>query len=87
MFDRVDENLKKEVCHVLVYEKTFVITDEYGEGGQVPVDKFMIVSTSNMKNSNLGKGVVLKNAQHIDDILQPLIMTNIFKDPKPPVMI
>jgi len=61
---------------VLLYEKTFVITDDYGEGGQVPADKFMIVVTSNLKNSDLGKGVVLKNALHIDDVLQPLIMTN-----------
>ena len=61
---------------VLLYEKTFVITDDYGEGGQVPADKFMIVATSNLKSSDLGKGVVLKNAPHIDDVLQPLIMTN-----------
>jgi len=61
---------------VLLYEKTFVITDEYGEGGLVPADNFMIVTTSNMKSSDLGKGHVLKNASHIDDVLQPLIMTN-----------
>lgn len=61
---------------VLVYKKTFVITDEYGEGGQVPADNFMIVTTSNMKSSDLGKGFVMKNAPHIDDVLQPLIMTN-----------
>jgi len=61
---------------VLVYKKTFVITDEYGEGGQVPADKFMIVTSSNLKKSDLGKGHVLKNASHIDDLLQPLIMTN-----------
>jgi hypothetical protein len=59
-----------------MYEKTFVITDEYGEGGQVPANKFMIVTTSNMKSNDLGKGFVLKNASHIDDLLQPLIMTN-----------
>lgn len=61
---------------VLVYKKTFVITDEYGEGGQVPADNFMIVTTSNMKSSDLGKGYVMKDAPHIDDVLQPLIMTN-----------
>ena len=61
---------------VLLYEKTFIITDDYGEGGQVPADNFMIVTTSNMKSSDLGKGHVLKNAPHIDDVLQPLIMTN-----------
>ncbi|MDP0588858.1 MAG: NAD(P)H-dependent oxidoreductase [Candidatus Endonucleobacter bathymodioli] len=61
---------------VLLYEKTFIITDEYGEGGQVPADNFMIVTTSNMKSSDLGKGFVLKDAPHIDDVLQPLIMTN-----------
>ena len=61
---------------VLVYEKTFIITEEYGEGGQVPADNFMIVTTSNLKNSDLGKGFVLKDAPHIDDVLQPLIMTN-----------
>jgi hypothetical protein len=36
-----------------MYEKTFVITDEYGEGGQVPANKFMIVTTSNMKSNDL----------------------------------
>lgn len=61
---------------VLLYNKTFTITDEYGEGGQVPAENFMIVTTSNMKSSDLGKGVVLKDASHIDDVLQPLIMTN-----------
>ena len=61
---------------VLLYEKTFVITEEYGEGGQVSADNFMIVTTSNLKSSDLGSGVVLKNAQHIDDVMQPLIMTN-----------
>jgi len=61
---------------VLLYEKTFVITEEYGEGGLVPADNFMVVATSNMKKSDLGKGQVLKNAKHIDDVLQPLIMTN-----------
>jgi len=61
---------------VLLYKKTFIITDEYGEGGQVPADNFMIVTTSNLKKSDLGKGFVLKNAPHIDDVLQPLIMTN-----------
>jgi hypothetical protein len=39
--------LVKWLGEVLMYEKTFVITDEYGEGGQVPADKFMIVTTSN----------------------------------------
>jgi putative NADPH-quinone reductase len=38
--------LVKWLGEVLMYEKTFVITDEYGEGGQVPADKFMIVTTS-----------------------------------------
>jgi len=61
---------------VLLYGKTFIITDEYGEGGQVPADNFMIVTISNMISSGLGKGFVLKNASRIDDILQPLIMTN-----------
>ncbi|CAC9599420.1 NAD(P)H oxidoreductase YRKL (EC 1.6.99.-) @ Putative NADPH-quinone reductase (modulator of drug activity B) @ Flavodoxin 2 [uncultured Gammaproteobacteria bacterium] len=61
---------------VLLYQKTFIITDEYGEGGQVPAESFMIVTTSNMKSSDLGKGFVLKNATHIDNLLQPLIMTN-----------
>ena len=61
---------------VLLYEKTFVITEKYGEGGQVPANSFMIVTTSNLKKSDLGKGYVLQNAPHIDDVLQPLIMTN-----------
>lgn len=66
----------KWLNEVLLYNKTFIITDEYGEGGQVSAEKFMIVTTSNMKSSDLGKGFVLKDASHIDDILQPLIMTN-----------
>lgn len=66
----------KWLAEVLLYKKTFIITEEYGEGGQVPADSFMIVATSNMKSSDLGKGFVLKNAAHIDDLLQPLIMTN-----------
>ena len=68
--------LVKWLDEVLLYEKTFIITDEYGEGGQIPADNFMIVTTSNLKSSDLGKGCVLKNSPHIDDILQPLIMTN-----------
>ncbi len=68
----------KWLDEVLLYEKTFIITEEYGEGGQVPADKFMIVATSNLKSSDLGKGFVLKNAPHIDDVLQPLIMTNTY---------
>lgn len=66
----------KWLDEVLLYEKTFVITDEYGEGGKIPANNFMIVTTSNLKSSDLGKGYVLKNAPHIDDLLQPLIMTN-----------
>lgn len=61
---------------VLLYEKTFVITDDYGEGGKVSANNFMIVTTSNLKKSDLGNGYVLKNATHIDDLLQPLILTN-----------
>jgi modulator of drug activity B len=61
---------------VLVYNKTFVITEEYGEGGRVPANKFMVVATSNLKHSDLGKGFVLKNAPNIDALLQPLILTN-----------
>ncbi len=68
--------LVKWLDQVLLYEKTFVITEEYGEGGRVPANNFMIATTSNLKKSDLGQGVVLKNAQHIDDVLQPLIMTN-----------
>lgn len=66
----------KWLGEVLVYKKTFIITDEYGEGGQVPADNFMIVTTSNMKASDLGKGFVMKDTAHIDGVLQPLIMTN-----------
>ncbi len=66
----------KWLDEVLIYKKTFIITDEYGEGGQVPASKFMIVTTSNLKSSDLGEGFVLKNALHIDDILQPLIINN-----------
>jgi modulator of drug activity B len=66
----------KWLDEILLYEKTFIITEKYGEGGQVPADKFMIAATSNLKSSDLGKGFVLKNAPHIDDVLQPLIMTS-----------
>lgn len=66
----------KWLDEVLVYKKTFVITEEYGEGGQIPADNFMIVATSNMKSSDLGKGFVMKDTPHIDGVLQPLIMTN-----------
>lgn len=68
----------KWLNEVLLYEKTFLITEDYGEGGQVPADQFMIVTTSHLKNSDLGKGFVLKNATHIDDLLQPLIYTNTY---------
>ncbi len=70
--------LVKWLAQVLLYKKTFIITEEYGEGGQVPADKFMIVATSNMKSSDLGKGFVLKGANHIDDLLRPLIYTNTY---------
>jgi len=66
----------KWLDEVLLYEKTFVITEAYDEGGQVPADNFMIVTTSNMKSSDLGKGFVMKDTPHIDGVLQPLIMTN-----------
>ena len=66
----------KWLDEVLVYEKTFVITEQYGEGGRIPANKFMVVATSNLKHSDLGTGFVLKNAPHIDDLLQPLIQTN-----------
>jgi len=36
----------------------------------------MIVTTSNMKSSDLGKGFVMQDTPHIDGVLQPLIMTN-----------
>jgi hypothetical protein len=36
----------------------------------------MIATTSNLRKSDLGKGCVLKKAAHIDDLFQPLIMTN-----------
>ncbi len=66
----------KWLDEVLIYNKTFVITEEYGEGGLIPADRFMIVTTSNMKTSDLGTGFVLKDAPTIDDLLRPLIMTN-----------
>ncbi|NOR70798.1 MAG: hypothetical protein GQ532_14080 [Methylomarinum sp.] len=78
MWFNMSAPLVKWLGDVLIYEKTFVITEEYGEGGLLPADKFMIVTTSNMKSSDLGKGFVLKNAPHIDNILQPLIMTNTY---------
>ena len=68
--------LVKWLDEVLVYEKTFVITEDYGEGGRVPAEHFMIVTTSNMKCSDLGKGFVLNNSPHIDDLFRALIQTN-----------
>ncbi len=68
--------LVKWLDQVLLYEKTFVITEEYGEGGRVPADRFMIVTTSNLKKSDLGKGAVLGDSPHIDDLFRPLIQTN-----------
>ena len=32
----------KWLDEVLLYEKKFIITEEYGEGGQLPADKFMM---------------------------------------------
>lgn len=78
MWFNIPAPMVKWLAEVLLYEKTFVITEEYGEGGQVPADKFMIVITSHLKTSNLGKGFVLKDANHIDDLLRPLIYTNTF---------
>jgi modulator of drug activity B len=66
----------KWLAEVLVYNQTFIITEQYGEGGQVPANQFMIVASSNLKKSDLGQGDVLANSPHIDDVLQPLIMTN-----------
>jgi modulator of drug activity B len=76
MWFNIPAPMVKWFGEVLIHGKTFIITDEYGEGGQVPADKFMIATTSNLRKSDLGKGCVLKNASHIDDVLQPLIMTN-----------
>ncbi len=66
----------KWLDQVLLYGETFVITDDYGEGGLVPADKFMIVVTSNLKKSDLGTGFVLQNTKTIDDLMQPLINTS-----------
>ncbi len=76
MWFNMPSPMVKWLAEVLLYKKTFIITDEYGEGGLLPANRFMIVATSNMKSSDLGKGYVLKHAEHIDDLLQPLIMTN-----------
>ena len=66
----------KWLDEVLVYGKTFVITEQYGEGGKVPANHFMIVTTTHLSKNDLGNVPVLENADHIDDLLQPLIMTN-----------
>ncbi len=78
MWFNIPAPMVKWLNEVLLYEKTFIITEAYGEGGQLSADKFMIATTSNMKASDLGKGFVLKNAPHIDDVMQPLIMTNTY---------
>lgn len=70
---------------MLLLFRLLIITEEYGEGGQVPADRFMIVTTSNLKSSDLGKGFVLKNAPHIDDLLRPLIYTNNYLSIRPQI--
>ena len=68
--------LKKYLDEVLLYNETFVITEVYGEGGQLQNKKFMVTVTSNMKKSDLGTAPILKKYHSIDDILVPLIITN-----------
>lgn len=78
MWFNIPSSLSRWLEEVLVYGKTFGGAREYGEGGLVPASKFMIVATSNLKSSNLGSGFVLRNIPHIDNILQPLILTNLY---------
>lgn len=68
--------LKEYFDEVLQHRKTFLITDIYGEGGQLGGKAFMLVVTSNMKASDLGACPVLANYQHIDDVLVQPILTN-----------
>ena len=72
----VPNNLKKYLDDVLLYGKTFTVTDIYGEGGKLINKKFMVVVTSNMKKSDLGSVPILKEYQSIDEILTQLIITN-----------
>lgn len=72
----VPNNLKKYLDEVLLYEETFVITDIYGEGGQLINKKFKIVVTSNMKKSDLGTAPILKKYHMVDELLTQLIITN-----------
>jgi len=68
--------LKEYFDEVLQHRKTFLITDIYGEGGQLGGKAFMLVVTSNMKASDLGACPVLEQYQHIDDVLVQPILTN-----------
>jgi len=68
--------LKRYFDEVLVHKETFVMTDGYGEGGQLVGKKFMLVVTSNMKKSDLGTSVLLKEYSNIDEILTQVILTN-----------
>lgn len=68
--------LKRYFDEVLIHKETFLITDVYGEGGQLQNKTFMMAVTSNMKKSDLGSAPILKSYHHIDDILTQIILTN-----------
>lgn len=68
--------LKRYFDEVLVHKETFIMTDEYGEGGQLCDKKFMLVVTSNMKKSDFGTTAILNEYSHIDEILTQIILTN-----------
>ncbi len=68
--------LKRYFDEVLLHKETFLITDIYGEGGQLLNKKFMLTVTSNMKKSDLGSAPILKSYHCIDDILTQITLTN-----------
>lgn len=72
----VPYSLKRYFDEVLIHKETFIISDIYGEGGQLQDKKFLLSVTSNMKKSDLGTVPILKGYSNIDDILSQIIITN-----------
>ena len=72
----VPSELKHYFDQVLQYEETFAQSPVYGEGGRLTNKQFMLVVTTNLAKSDLGNAPILKNYQHVDDILTQIITTN-----------
>ncbi len=68
--------LKKYFDVVLVYGKTYRITDGYGEGGRLTEKAFMTAVTTNVKKSDFGTVPRLQRVRSVDSPLTPLILIN-----------